>query len=232
MRNAANQEALLPAEREMSDGSDLECEELVERASAWLDASGPVQPSSDGDKKLIKREKKLVDRCVRGDVSAWEELYENHHPALLRSIAVLLGTKKSDRNLVDELAAQVWYSLVDEDGSLLSRFCPTHGARLNTFIRAVAKDVTYRYFRTEQRRRKRELTAARAGSGGHDSDENLDDSLSEFLGTLSESEREFTEEYLLSMRDSNDDDGSDRSDTSVWQFTRRIRVKLGSFFGE
>ncbi len=232
MRNATDEEVLLPVDGEILDSSGLDRERFVEQADAWNDGGGQEHPSPASDKQLIKREKKLVGRCARGDVAAWEELYQQHHPALLRSISVLLGTKKPDRNLVDELAAQVWYSLVDEDGELLGKFCPTHGARLNTFIRAVAKDVTYRYFRAEQRRRKRELTAARAGSDGHDSDDHLDDSLSEFLGTLSESEREFTEEYLLSTRDSDDDDGSDRSDTSVWQFTRRIRVKLGSFFCE
>lgn len=193
-------------------------------------------PSKEVNQKQIKQEKKLVDRCVRGEVAAWEELYETHHPSLLRSISGLLGTKGSDHDLVDELAAQVWYSLVDGDGKLLGRFCPKRGARLNTFIRAVARDVTSRYFRTEQRRRARELHAAQTASGGIDHGEDFDDSLSEFLGTLSENEREFTEAYLLSPRDKSNhgaESGSrpSRSDASIWQFTRRIRIKLGKFFG-
>ncbi len=232
MEDTAGEKLLTRPDTPMSDSTDFDCEGLVEQAELWLAEDETEQVSSDAGKKAIKREKKLVDRCVRGEVAAWEELYQQHHPALLRSLCVLLGTKGSDRNLVDELAAQVWYSLVDEDGELLGRFCPTHGARLNTFIRTVAKDVAYRYFRTEQRRRKRELAAARLGNGGHETDENPDDSLSEFLGTLSESERAFTEEYLLSLRDRKLDNEDDRSETSIWQFTRRIRVKLGSFFGE
>lgn len=183
------------------------------------------------DKKLIKKEGKLVDRCVRGEVLAWEELYEQHHPALMRSVSILLGSRGADRNLVDELAAQVWYCLVDEDGALLGRFSPKRGARLNTFIRAVAKDVTSRYFRTEQRRRERELTAARATANEQDTHADFDDSLSEFLGTLSESEREFTEAYLLSTDGLDAEDGAGRSNASIWQFTRRIRIKLGRFFG-
>ena len=185
----------------------------------------------EDDKKLIKKEKKLVDRCVRGEVSAWEELYEQHHPALMRSVAILLGSRGADRNLVDELAAQVWYCLVDEDGALLGRFSPKRGARLNTFIRAVAKDVTSRYFRTEQRRRERELMAARTTANEQGVQAAFDDSLSEFLGTLSESEREFTEAYLLSSDRPDAEDGAGRSNASIWQFTRRIRIKLGRFFG-
>jgi DNA-directed RNA polymerase specialized sigma24 family protein len=227
---ASDEKILVPLERERSDSSDPSRDDLLIKDEGRLGGTQHEPPSPAVDKKLIKQEKHLVDRCVRGEVAAWEELYEKHHPALMRSIAVLLGTKGSDRNLVDELAAQVWYSLVDADGELLGRFCPKRGARLNTFIRAVAKDVTSRYFRTEQRRREREVVAARAASVRRDNDENPDDSLSEFLGTLSDSEREFTEAYLLSAYA--DDDGvSDRSETSVWQFTRRIRVKLGKFFG-
>ncbi|MHB8901515.1 MAG: RNA polymerase sigma factor, partial [Thermoguttaceae bacterium] len=131
---------------------DTEPLELLDRSDVALDETLDRAPSPTADKRLIRQEKKLVDRCVRGDVGAWEELYQKHPPPLLRSIAVLLGPKGTDRNLVDELAAQVWYSLVDQDGQLLGRFCPKRGARLNTFIRAVAKDVTSRYFRAEQRR--------------------------------------------------------------------------------
>lgn len=199
-------------------------------------ASDPAAIGKELDKqekkRLIKQEKELVDRCVRGEVTAWEQLYEEHHRALLRAISVVLGPRGSDKELVDELAAQVWYSLVDKDGELLSRFSPSRNARLNTFIRAVAKDIASRYARSEQRRRERERKAAWPSHAVPDDDTSFDDSLPEFLGSLSESERQFTEAYLLSHSGAKGDgEGPGRSAASVWQFTRRIRVKLGKFFG-
>ncbi|MHB8901514.1 MAG: hypothetical protein ACYC6Y_22410, partial [Thermoguttaceae bacterium] len=76
----------------------------------------------------------------------------------------------------------------------------------------------------------REVLAAKAGIAGHNHHEDPDDSLSEFLGTLTETERRFTEAYLLTSRNSDDEAPDDRSETSIWQFTRRVRVKLGKFF--
>lgn len=235
MEEIADAELLTEPDPGMAAPPKLDCEQVVESAEAWFNEDAGEERLPETAKKNIRREKKLVDRCVRGEVAAWEELYEEHHPPLLRSLAVLLGNRGSDRNLVDELAAQVWYSLVENDGELLGKFCPKRGARLNTFIRAVAKDVTSRYFRTEQRRRERELEAGRAAvENQHDQIDDLDDSLSEFLGTLSESERKFTEAYLLSTtgRDLEaEDDSPQRSDASIWQFSRRIRLKLTAFFG-
>ncbi len=228
MKIASGENACVPVQGRDSVAPDAK---VVRRKRDRSAATLPDLARLEDDKKLIKKEKKLVDRCVRGEILAWEELYEQHHPALMRSVAILLGSRGADRNLVDELAAQVWYCLVDEDGALLGRFCPKRGARLNTFIRAVAKDVTSRYFRTEQRRRERELMAARATANEQDALAAFDDSLSEFLGTLSESEREFTEAYLLSTDGLGAEDGAGRSNASIWQFTRRIRIKLGRFFG-
>jgi len=194
--------------------------------------SAAVQPAKLSEKERVRLERQLVERCLKGEVAAWEELYEKHHTPLLRCLAILLGPRGGDRNLVDELAAQVWYALVDDDGKLLGKFSPKRGTRLNTFIRAVAKDTTTRHFRAERRRRRRERQASKKAPTYADRPEELDASLSEFLGTLSESERDFAEDYLLAEPSPHDDDDEEgRSEASIWQFSRRIRMKLREFVG-
>ena len=67
----------------------------------------------------------LAKRCLAGEVAAWEQLYAQCHEPLLVSIRIMLGSQSADANLVDEIAARVWYALVANDGELLSRYKPS-----------------------------------------------------------------------------------------------------------
>jgi len=138
----------------------------------------------------------LVQRCISGEVAAWEQLYRQYQPPLLSYIHSVL--KRNDPDLADELAARVWYALVDHDGELLTRYDPQRGTRLITFIRAIAKDRICRYFRSEKRRRTREtLALAQSGREYTSPEMYADAALSEFLETLTPREREYADEYLL-----------------------------------
>ena len=97
-----------------------------------------------------------------------KSVYAQCHDPLCASIRVMLGRRGSDVDFIDEIAARVWYRLVDNDGELLSRFSPERGARLITFMCALAKDEVCRHARNEVRRRDRELVAAvsAAATGG------------------------------------------------------------------
>ena len=55
-------------------------------------------------------------------------LYAQCHEPLLLSIRIMLGPRNTDANLVDEIAARVWYALVANDGELLgaTRRTETH----------------------------------------------------------------------------------------------------------
>jgi len=188
------------------------------------------QGSSELD---VRADLALVKRCIAGEVAGWEEMYEKCHPPLCRFIRSALGAKQSDPNLVDELAAQVWYALVKNDGELLMQYTPKRQVRLITFIRAVAKDLIGRHFRSEVRRRKRELVAATNGTSDTSSQMAVEARISEFMGTLTPREREFANEHLLI-------DGNDSfvggskvlfSQANVWQLTHRIHVKLVRYLG-
>ncbi len=76
-----------------------------------------------------------MERCLAGEVAAWEELYAQYHDVLLASVRCFLGQARSDHNLVDEIAARVWYALVANDGALLAKYDPKRGARIITFMR-------------------------------------------------------------------------------------------------
>jgi hypothetical protein len=170
----------------------------------------------------------LAKRCLAGEVAAWEELYRQCHEPLLASIRVMLGRQSSDVSLVDEIGARVWYALVADDGESLLQYDPARGARLSTFLRALAKDQLARYFREEVRRRQRELSALRerprhpeknSGQPGN--------AMADFLGTLTPYERGFCNDYLLA-EPSVAAEGAHPTAT-IWQLSHRIYRKLLNF---
>ncbi len=169
----------------------------------------------------------LAQRCVRGDIAAWNDIYTRHHDRLCRSIRIMLGSL-SDANLVDEIAARVWYALVADDGRLLKRYTPARNASLITFMRFVARDNIRRYVRSELRRRQREATALRQQSARRENaHDTISDSIAGFLATLTSRERKFCHEFLLQPPGDGPIEGP-RS-AKVWQRTRRLYLKMLDF---
>jgi hypothetical protein len=168
----------------------------------------------------------LVERCVAGEVAAWEQLYAQCHEPLLVSIGILLGRQSSDASLIDEIAARVWYDLVANDGELLARYDASRGARLITFLRALAKDEIVRHFREEVRRRNRELSALRERPRQQEKTLGQQlNSLAEFLCTLTPQEKTFCSEYLLAEPAAE----GPYSSASIWQLSHRVYHKLLGF---
>ncbi|MGQ9576757.1 MAG: RNA polymerase sigma factor [Thermoguttaceae bacterium] len=184
------------------------------------------------DPEKIRADAALVERCRTGEVAAWAELYAQCHDPLLASIRIMLGPHNGDLDLVDELAARVWYALVANDGALLDKYNPKRGARVITFMRAVAKGEISRYFRAERRRRRRERAALRGKPQHHTAEASESEvSLSEFLGSLPPVERGFADSYLLApaAADGGAAVAPKHSLASIWQLTARIRRKLLRF---
>jgi len=181
----------------------------------------------------VEEDRELMGRCLAGEVSAWDELYCRCHAALSSSIKVLLlGGGDSDLNLVDEIAARVWYALIENDGRLLARFDPRRGARLITFLRAVAKTEVSRHFRRERRRQRRERIALR----GRPSHQPADDAetaalLREFLPTLAVGEREFYEDHLAGPLAGGGEIDREPLSVNARELRHRIREKLLRFLG-
>jgi hypothetical protein len=193
------------------------------------DDEGNICPRErDGNAAGVRADAGLAKRCLSGEVLAWEQFYAQCHEPLLTSVRVMLGPQSADANLVDEIAARVWYALVAADGALLARYKPDRGARLITFMRALAKDEMVRYFRAEIRRRKRELASQRERPEQQDEDAGqLLRSMTEFFSTLTSHERVFCGDYLLT--EPSTDVEQKYSKANIWQLSRRIRCKLLHF---
>ena len=182
---------------------------------------------------LLKADHDLAQRCVTGEVHAWEELHEQCNGSLLATIRVLLAGRSNDPNLADEIAAQVWYGLVENDGELLLRYDPSCGARLITFMRAIARDMMCRHFRSERRRLVRESTASSERPQHHATErDQFEISLDEFLETLSPAERQFCGAYLLSREQAGDASSANQmTQANLWQKTHRVYRQFVRFFG-
>lgn len=183
----------------------------------------------------IAADRQLVERCLAGEVAAWEELYAQCHDSLLASVRSLLGQVNDDPNLVDEIAARVWYALVADDGELLAKYDPKREARIVTFMRAIAKDEICRFFRSERRRRRRERVASRDKPAHHlDDQAQSEASLTEFWETLSPREMGFATDHLLAVAGDRGEtvatSSSEYSTANAWQLTHRIYSKFVKFF--
>lgn len=193
------------------------------------DVSADDESSADG----VRADAALVERCRAGEVAAWSEIYAQCHDSLLAAIKIMLGPQNGDLDLVDELAARVWYSLVANDGALLRKYNPKRSVRVITFLAALAKDQIMRYFRGERRRQKLEIEASHENAKC-DTGRAIepDASLSEFLLTLTPKERGFADQYLLAAAGPEEgvpDSGCGFSLSNIWQLTGRVRRKLLSF---
>jgi DNA-directed RNA polymerase specialized sigma24 family protein len=173
----------------------------------------------------------LVDRCLAGDVTAWSSLYRQFHDSLMTAIRAFLGRSGHDANLVEEIAARVWYALVKNDFELLAKFTPQRGCRLSTFLSAVARNEARLLLRSERCRKTREQvaskqetqSASRSGAAAWPSDE-------EFLIMLSPAERTFYLDVLLARHGNGK--AAAYTQQNQWQLRHRIRKKLERFISQ
>jgi hypothetical protein len=152
---------------------------------------------------------------------------------LLVSIKVMLGSNDACPNRIDEIAARVWYALIENDGRLLARYDSRKGARLITFLRTLAKTEVSRHFRRERRRLRRERIALAGRPPYHPgNDAETAALLRGFLPSLTGGEREFYEDRLA-WHPSGDGAAVDRGPLSAnaRQLRHRIREKLLRFLG-
>ena len=187
--------------------------------SGWVE-----DPARGRSPSAAEQDRELVDACLSGDIDAWEALYDQCHAKLLIAIRRQLGPgRQHDLELADEIAARVWYAVVDNGCGLLDRFDPSYGCRLTTYLSAIAKDVMSRLFRSEVRRHRRQAVALQGKTFAA-----LPDvppiSLIEFRTYLTPAEQQFYDNVLTS--DTGATALGDYSQSNAWQLTSRIRTKL------
>lgn len=104
----------------------------------------------------IEQDRKLIERCLKGQSSAWETLYEQCHASVCDGIRSLLTCRNEE--LVDEIAASVWYRLVCDGCKLLASYDAAKRVRLASYLGAISKNAVRDYLRSERRRRHRQAT--------------------------------------------------------------------------
>ncbi|WP_425616596.1 hypothetical protein NA78x_000245 [Anatilimnocola sp. NA78] len=170
----------------------------------------------------------LVESCISGEPQAWSLLYQHCHDSLIKTIRLMIGKSSADLDLVDEIAARVWYALVRNDGELLARFDPLRGCRLTTFLAILAKSEARQYFRGERRRRAREEAASRCAPEHHSDDTWLRlDTEEQFMETLTPAESEYYRTVLIGEGDGLV--GPKYSNGNSWQLRHRVRTKMLRF---
>jgi DNA-directed RNA polymerase specialized sigma24 family protein len=175
--------------------------------------------------KPLQQDRDLVVRCLRGDVVAWQEMYQVCQPQLLITVRSLLKPSGGNLNLAEEIASRVWLSLVNTNGNLLKRYDAHRGCRLTTFIAALARNELLEYWRAERRLRSREQDAIRRRPKVRPAEmDSFNVIWEEFVETLTQREREFLEQVLLAPPSQSQ--GKKISQTNLWQLRSRVLAKL------
>lgn len=138
----------------------------------------------------------LVRRCTAGDAAAWEAFYSRYQLHVRESVRAMLGPQARDRNLTDEIAQRVWYSLIPAK-SRLHRYDPRKGS-IKSFLFVIASQEVKLYLRSEWRRRTESLPYGDDGTTACSDPHITAAMLNDFLASLSERQRVFCETYLLS----------------------------------
>ncbi len=191
--------------------------------------SKPAETPSHSEIPAATDDQSLVERCRAGDGAAWAEMHARCHAHLERQIRFTLGDQSRDANLIDEIAARVWFGLVADNGHLLDRFQPEKGNGLEKYLAAIARFEVLRHQRGEYRRRRREHETQVVRQASRDdrpfTEMTLD--VRDFLPQLTPRELEFFEHVLLGNNGTDQDLAI--SAPNAWQLRHRIRRKLLAF---
>lgn len=188
------------------------------------------QTNNDHPQLGAATDEQVINSCLAGETDAWSELYDRFQAPLVAIIGRLYGTAINDPNLVEEIAARVWYSLIKNDYALLRRFDVSRGTRFTTYISQIAKSQAKQYFRAERRRRLRESIVSKpldSERSGYEEVSSVD--FEEiFLANLTPTEKRFYHQFLA-PKDGLDEKESVFSRENTWQLRHRILVKLQGF---
>jgi hypothetical protein len=172
---------------------------------------------------LPSAEERLVARCLWNDEEAWQIMFRDYHPRLVRRIKSMIcggdGTEQAE-----EIAAAVWSLLCSRDFPLLRRYDAKAG-RLISYMAGLARRELWKMRRSARHRQSRESLAARREWTTDESSRDI--VMHEFLAMLTRREREFCVTNLLRQPD-----GSSTtmfSSANTWQLRSRILKKFRSY---
>lgn len=169
----------------------------------------------------------VIQKCLTGDDAAWQELYSRYRPSLLDSIRSQLAGKADNADLVEEIAARVWYSLVWRDYQRLRAY-EKGRAGFKTYLAALARQQIQLYYRERQRQSRREVPLANSDHNcGGCADWPSTATQEEFIATLSPREKQYFEQHLLGNIGAAE--FTFLSSANRWKLRQRVFDKLKAF---
>ncbi len=199
---------------------------------------GGTPASSDDARPVVSKQPKghscggavsddqIINSCLAGDSDAWNELYHRFHDPLLATIRSLYRTI-IDPNLVEEIAARVWYALIKDEHRLLVRFDPSREIRFTTYLALIVKSQAQQHFRDERRRRAREAVTSKPLDSPCLVEHEIAlavDFNDQFLKGLTPAEKKFYDRVLISVEQE-----ADYTPENTWQLRHRVLAKLQAF---
>jgi DNA-directed RNA polymerase specialized sigma24 family protein len=169
-------------------------------------------------------EEQLIARCLRGENTAWETMFECYHPQLVLVIRAMLHGEGAIEQ-AEEIAAAVWSSLCSAAYARLRQYDPRAG-RLLGYLASMARREISKGRRSKRTRYSRECMVAR---NEEFSDEPVHRILiQEFLATLTPQEREFCLSDLLQQSKHTVQSGL--TSANEWQLRSRVLKKFRTYF--
>jgi DNA-directed RNA polymerase specialized sigma24 family protein len=169
----------------------------------------------------------LVVRCLRNDRDAWALLFESCQPRIIARLCNLLGRYESSVEVAHEIAAQVWLSILADDGRALRHFNAGAGTRLATYLNGIAVKQGLSYLRRSRRRLRHEAEYFTALNNRPEGSPFTELDLLDFTKRLTPREAAYFSEELIS--DERKESGLQLTDQNAWQLRHRIRRKLLQF---
>jgi hypothetical protein len=171
-------------------------------------------------------EERLVARCLRGEVTAWETMFDFYNPKLVSVIKVLLHGE-SGAAQAEDIASAVWSSLCSVPYTHLERYDAQAGKLLSHLV-ALARREIWRERRSKRSRYSRECSVARKEAAWEEVGRGI--ALNEFLATLTGREREFCLSELLPQAEPTL--RPPLSVTNGWKLKSRVLKKFRNYFLE
>lgn len=150
-------------------------------------------------------DRELLARVLRSDERGWTELIRRFRGLIFRCITKVTGKYAASASTtdVDDVYAEVLYSLLRDDMRKLRLYNPNRGTKLGTWIGMISVNAAYDYLRSAGRRPVLDRV-----EGCPDPHEDCDrtpldnliekerwDSFNELLGELSDKDRTFVDLY-------------------------------------
>lgn len=191
------------------------------------DESGSGVACTEPTDRVLHEDEILVIRCLRNEGQAWTTLFEMCHSRIVARLCSLFGRSPTALEKANDVAAQVWLSVLAYEGRLLRRFDARAGARLTTYLNSIAVKIGLSHLRESRRRLRRESEYAAEFVKRIEVPQTSLIEIEEFVGQLSPREATFYREHLLAADESFST--LTVSEQNSWQLRHRVRKKLLGF---